>query len=323
VFRTRTIVVLIAVACVVGLGVQASAAPADVTFKDTANDANESAIQQVTQLRVMQGYPDGAFRPGQSVTEAEFAKMLDRLLVACPTMQDSDFQSKTPERRLSRVRAIAAIVRCMAGKASLDSLTETDETLASFSDAKSIPGWAAKYVAFAVDSGYIESGKKFRPEDAITRSELARVVAHCLPVTLQRPVVAGVAVNTDEDLPVVTQPKSSAKFTGLVVDCRGLGLLRCMSPFIVSVTGARVYPDPKHLPSIDYIEDVGIASYVSDVSTAKRAGANPLLVKAIRVEGPAHQTAVVADADSGLILAAEEDGHFLKEYQVTFLIDGK
>jgi hypothetical protein len=291
-------------------------------FTDTSEDMNDLAIQRVTELKVMQGYDDGSFHPSDAVSETEFSKTLDRMFVACPDMAETAFETKAPKAKVSRVRVVTALMRGIIGKRSILGI-DVGKTLRLFSDWKSIPEWAAKYVAFGVAEGYLDADRKFRPDDPMTRSELAGVSSRCIP-TAPRGVVAGVTAYVPQDLPAapkVSRPKPSGSYTGLVVDCRGLGMLPCMSPVVVSEGGGQVYPDRKHLPSMDYIEEVGIASYVSDLSSAKRAGDNPILVTAVRVEGSSHEIAVVSDSDGDMVLSAEKGSHFLRKYQVTFLVD--
>ena len=299
----------------------------DVTgpvFADTSGDVNEPAIERVTELRVMQADDEGFFHPNDAVSESEFSRTLDRMLVACPDMTETSFDLKAPKAKVSRVRGITALMRGIMGKRKLLGI-DVGSTLRLFSDWESIPAWAAKYVAFGIAEGYLDKERKFRPNDPMTRSELAGVSARCIP-TAPRGVVAGVTAYVPQDVPAapkVSRPLSSGKCTGLVVDCRGLGMLPCMSPAIVSEGGGEVYPDRKHLPSIDYVEEVGIASYVRDLSGAKRAGDNPILVSAVRVEGPSHEIAVLSDSDGDAVLSAEKDGRFMRKCRVTFLIDSK
>ena len=47
-----------------------------VTLSDIAGNANEEAIQVVADLGIVNGYPDGTFKPATNVTRAEYAKMM-------------------------------------------------------------------------------------------------------------------------------------------------------------------------------------------------------------------------------------------------------
>jgi hypothetical protein len=55
-------------------------------------------------------------------------------------------------------------------------------TASSFTDVKSTD-WYASYVAYAVSKGIISSGSKFRPNDTITRAEVAKILIGALGKT--------------------------------------------------------------------------------------------------------------------------------------------
>jgi hypothetical protein len=279
--------------------------PVEPSFSDIPTDPRKPEITLVAGRRILQGYPDGTFRPAGTVSERDFAGILDRLIVACPAMAKPSFEMKDPEQAISRLRAVIVIVRAAAEKDALDSVTDPKAVFSKCSDYDKIPDWGRKQAAFAVGKGYMRIESQFRPDDPITRSELAEILARCLPPNALHP----------------NQPE--AKYTGLGVDCTEIGLARSMSPWLVSEDGTRIYPDPKHLPSIEFIEDQGLVSYVTDIANSKRAGNKPLEVKAVKACGAANQTAVVSDADRDAILAAEQDSHFFANWNVTFLMPPK
>lgn len=105
-------------------------------------------------------------------------------------------------------------------------------------------------------------------------------------------------------------------FTGLIVDCRGLGLRPVMSPVIRNETGAPIY-GYKNLDSKKVIHS-GMAGYVYDMSAATRAGSNPLIVKAIALEGH-NGNPVVSTADANRILIENGASHFLDNTNVVFV----
>lgn len=88
-------------------------------------------------------------------------------------------------------------------------------------------------------------------------------------------------------------------YTGLIVDCRGLGLKPAMSPVIKNAAGQPIYG----YKNLDYDKVVanGMAGYVTDMSRATRAGANPLVVKALRIDSAANPVLSTADANRVLI----------------------
>lgn len=108
-------------------------------------------------------------------------------------------------------------------------------------------------------------------------------------------------------------------YTGLIVDCTGLGLKPVMSPVIKNDSGQAIYGHQ----NLDYdkIIELGMASYVKDVkdiSAATRAGSNPIVVKALSVENHnANPIVTISDADS--ILIANQGDHFLDNCAVVFV----
>ena len=118
----------------------------------------------------------------------------------------------------------------------------------------------------------------------------------------------------------VEEYASSAEgdYTGLVVDCRGLGLSPVMSPVIMNTNGTKIYGH-KNL-DIDRVIREGMADYVSDIESVDRAGSNPLVVKARSLEN-FNSNPVVAIPDSNRILIENHATHFLKDLKVVFLFD--
>lgn len=71
-----------AVGILLSLGIQALATslmqPIVFTDSSTFADWFKSSVNIMSQLRVMKGYPDGSFKPGNSVNRAELAVILDQ-----------------------------------------------------------------------------------------------------------------------------------------------------------------------------------------------------------------------------------------------------
>ena len=111
---------------------------------------------------------------------------------------------------------------------------------------------------------------------------------------------------------------AQTQYTGLIVDCSGLGLKPVMSPVIKNNSGAAIYGH-KNL-DYDKVIELGMASYVKTRSDAGavRAGNNPIVVKAVSVENHnANPIVTVSDADS--ILIANQGAHFLDNCAVVFI----
>jgi hypothetical protein len=131
---------------------------------------------------------------------------------------------------------------------------------------------------------------------------------------------------------ILSEPTVSAKyqppstnivpaFSGVIVDCRGLGLQRVMSPRIYDETGRIVYGnmyiDPDRVVQkgmVDYLagNDVGTIG-----STANRAGVSPIIVKAISLKD-FDSNPVISQADADKILAANAQCNFFAKTAVAF-----
>jgi len=93
--------------------------------------------------------------------------------------------------------------------------------------------------------------------------------------------------------------KAIGGYTGLIVDCRGLGLKPAMSPVIKNANGQAIY-GYKNL-DYDKVVSSGMAGYTTDMGRASRAGSNPLVVKAVSLDNGANPVLSVADANRVLI----------------------
>ncbi|WP_026767442.1 LPP20 family lipoprotein [Selenomonas ruminantium] len=110
--------------------------------------------------------------------------------------------------------------------------------------------------------------------------------------------------------------KAIGTFTGLIVDCRGLGLKPVMSPVIKNANGRPIY-GYKNL-DYDKVIEKGMAAYAWDMSGAARAGRNPLIVRALAVENHGG-TPVLSVADANRVLIENGATHFLDDTNVVFL----
>ncbi len=151
-----------------------------------------------------------------------------------------------------------------------------------------------------------------------------------LPQTTHRESFpTAIAPEPDEPLYTPTQPETttitrtttitnrqSGTYTGIIVDCTGLGLRSAMSPVIKTTAGDPIY-GYKNLDSKKVIKN-GMAGYANSYNgNLSRAGSNPLIVKAVGVDH--YFNPVVNVADAKIIL--EENGytHFLDNCAVVFI----
>ena len=106
------------------------------------------------------------------------------------------------------------------------------------------------------------------------------------------------------------------RYSGVVIDCRGMNLNPVMSPVIKNSRGEKLYGHKNLNP--DYVIANGMAGYAHDMSMATRAGSNPLVIKAERLED--HNANPVISVDDGnLMLLENNSGNFLASTNVVFL----
>ena len=91
-----------------------------------------------------------------------------------------------------------------------------------------------------------------------------------------------------------------------------------MSPVIKNINGTKIYGH-KNL-DVDKIIAMGAADYVNSPENTARAGSNPLVVKAVRVDD-FNSNPVVSLVDSNRILIENHATKFLQDLKVVFLCD--
>ncbi len=135
----RAITVLLALAVLLMSAVCAGAQGIETTgFTDQSEIRNKNAVQMLVDLGLISGYPDGSFRPGNTITREETAKLITILCTP-------DSEQASAVQRL-------------------------------FSDVDD--GWSAPYVGYCASREIIAGDGKghFRPKDCVTAQELAKML---------------------------------------------------------------------------------------------------------------------------------------------------
>ena len=136
-----------------------------------------------------------------------------------------------------------------------------------------------------------------------------------------------------EPLPSVDETRLSKKdvkavkkahYTGVIVDASGMGLEATFSPVIYDENGRAVYGMKNINP--DFAISTGMVEYAASLESAaarSRAGANPLVVKAIAVRGGGNSAnkvnVVVSAEDADRILVANGSSGMLHNCAVLFV----
>lgn len=169
---------------------------AEVSYSDTKGHYAADVIGTWSGYGVLKGYEDGAFRPDGTITRAELAAVLDRVMGYQETAENTfadlpterwytecllklakqgiftgdEGKRMNPEAPITRQETFAAMARALA-------LKESEEPT-GFKDDSSIASWAKGYVSAMKQAGYIEGDQQgnIRAGDPITRAEVVAIL---------------------------------------------------------------------------------------------------------------------------------------------------
>jgi hypothetical protein len=111
-------------------------------------------------------------------------------------------------------------------------------------------------------------------------------------------------------------------YTGLIVDARGLGVRPAMTAKIRNEDGKEVYGSA--YVSRQYVVEQGMMGYLKDVETAQanpRVTDRPLIIKALKTDGPNKTDLVISNRDALLLHGMKEHLSFLEKARVMVVLD--
>ena len=135
------------------------------------------------------------------------------------------------------------------------------------------------------------------------------------PPAAPAPAVQTPIATTTPPAEIVPTGQAVGGYTGVIIDCTGLGLRPVMSPVIKAENGRPIY-GYKNLDSDKIIQN-GMASYARSEADAARAGTNPLRLRAVSVDGNANP--VLSANDANRLLLENNASGFLDATNVVFL----
>ncbi|MCM3001317.1 Ig-like domain-containing protein [Paenibacillus cellulositrophicus] len=168
-------------------------------FADISGHWAEASIKQAASTGIVTGYPDGTFKPGKTVTRAEFAVMLvNTLAIKKPgaelTFIDSASIGAWAQNAVAQVvqlgmmkgyengtfRPNAEITRAEIAVTITNAVGQISKGTpeAGFADDSEIPDWAKGSAEFLKQTGIMlgKDGNRFAPQDAATRAEAVTVL---------------------------------------------------------------------------------------------------------------------------------------------------
>ncbi len=182
-------------------------------FRDTASYWSAGCIEGMAAQGIMQGYPDGGFRPGGTLTRAEFAALMVKAYPDAssvrPALTFTDVPSShwahsaiqiatqrgflvgypnrqfKPNQVLNKAQAIAVL----ANAQKLNPAIDIDDTLTRyFEDQAAIPDYARGAIAAATEANLIvnyPNPRQLRTEQAIARGEVAALLCQARASSLE------------------------------------------------------------------------------------------------------------------------------------------
>ncbi len=87
--------------------------PATFSVRDIQGHWAQYYIQYLTSRRVIQGFPDGNFRPDRAITATEFAIMTQKAFQTGSPISYRDLQAAVPNRAVTRAEAAAFIYKSL------------------------------------------------------------------------------------------------------------------------------------------------------------------------------------------------------------------
>ena len=194
-------------------------------FTDINNHWAQPCIVALAQRQLISGYPNGRFRPQAIVSRAEFAAILRKAFPevpikrAPPAFRDvsgaywaaesiawaserklfSGYPNATfrPRLPVSRAQSAVVLMAAIGGSVGVDATATVDADGGTvqnleqqFTDANDIPDYAKDAIALALNQTLLETHtnpRPFRPQQAITRGELAAFLCRALSVEIAVP----------------------------------------------------------------------------------------------------------------------------------------
>lgn len=115
---------------------------------------------------------------------------------------------------------------------------------------------------------------------------------------------------------------ASGVYTGLIVDCKGLGIKPAMAPKIVDEQGNEIYGSK--FVSREWAVEIGMVGYDKDINRARqndRVTNNPLIIKGLQASGPNKTDVVISAAEASMIHQAAANQNFLDKCKVMFIVN--
>jgi len=121
---------------------------------------------------------------------------------------------------------------------------------------------------------------------------------------------------------VYPEEKSAAVQSGVIINAKGIQPGPALLPRILDETGREIY-GPLQV-DVETAARTGFAGYFRNTAgpqAVNRVENNPIIIKAIRTEGPGRSNILISNIDAERLRAADSVSHFLNKAKVIISID--
>lgn len=188
--------------CLMAITLCSNIIPVMAQYKDVSGHWASSEVDKWVSKNLIEGYPDGTFRPDDPVSRAEFVSILNKVLnliersttkmadvpgdawyhtviskaAAAGLLQGDDTGAFRPDHKLSRQEA--AVILCRA----FDLKPRDKSAAGRFSDVDIIASWGKDSVSALVENGYVQGrgNNLFAPSDRVTRAEAIKMIGNIM-----------------------------------------------------------------------------------------------------------------------------------------------
>lgn len=183
-----------------------AATPVESIYSDISTSWAKNSIAFMTSRGIINGYPDGTFRPKKGITRAETAVLLSRMLELSPKKDKTEiFADKSaipswakdaisacvensillgakasdgkiyfkPNNNITRIELAVVLARILKNEK-----PDSQSSTLIFADKDKIPNWAVEDLGIAVKYGIVSgyTDNTFRPTNNVTREEASAMI---------------------------------------------------------------------------------------------------------------------------------------------------
>ena len=175
-------------------------------------------------------------------------------------------------------------------------------------------------------SGFVQGAqilkKQVNPDGSVEVLVGVKLQGDLLNTMIPKQTGGGAPVPVAPPTAAQAPAQAGTAYTGLIVDARGTGVRPAMVPKIRNEEGREVYGSS--FVNRQYAVEQGMVGYLKDPVSAQanpRVTDRPLVVKAIKTDGPNKTDLVISNADAQTLHGMKEHLSFLEKARVMVVLD--